>query len=366
MSPPPPPPDAAPVPTDLASALALLQRFALMADSMPVLMAYYEQDGLRCAYANRAYAATFGHTPGGIVGRGLAEIVGAEALRQIEPHIERMFAQRQTVSYIRSMVDAAGQVHQFEVSLVPHLHEHGDVFADPQGAFVLINDITRFQDAQQALRDGEERLRKFMDASAEGIAFPREGVVSDVNPPILQMLGYRREDMLGRPVMDFVAPEHRPRAQQGYAHPSEQPYESALLDHRGEQVPVELIARVLPRPPGGARTHAPPGRARRLDRPAQPRRVHGRAGRGHRAPCQRCAVAGPAVRRPRPLQTGQRCAWPPGRRRAAAWRGRAAAGSAARWRGGGPFRRRRIRHPDARGGQPRRGAGGRPAPDRKS
>jgi PAS domain S-box-containing protein len=81
-----------------------------MADSMPVLMAYYEQDGLRCAYANRAYAATFGHTPGSIVGRGLAEIVGAEALRQIEPHIERMFAQRQTVSYARNVVDAKGQI----------------------------------------------------------------------------------------------------------------------------------------------------------------------------------------------------------------------------------------------------------------
>src|SRR3990167_5184665 len=106
MSPPPPPPDAAPVPTDLASALALLQRFALMADSMPVLMAYYEQDGLRCAYANRAYAATFGHTPGGIVGRGLAEIVGAAAPRPIESRIARKLAQRPTVSHIRSRGDA--------------------------------------------------------------------------------------------------------------------------------------------------------------------------------------------------------------------------------------------------------------------
>lgn len=230
--------NAAPVPTDLASALALLQRFELMADSMPVLMAYYEYEGLRCAYANRAYAATFGHTPGSIIGRGLAEVIGAEALRQIEPHIERMFAQRQTVSYTRTVVDGGNQAHQFEVSLVPDLREHGDAIADPQGAFVLINNITRFHDAQQALRDGEERLRKFMDASVEGIAFHREGVVSDVNAPILQMLGYRREDMLGRPVMDFVAPEHRPRAEQGRAHPSEQPYESTLLDHRGQRVPV--------------------------------------------------------------------------------------------------------------------------------
>lgn len=243
----PEPPDLLSLRTDLATALSLLQRYELMADSMPALMAYYEYDGLRCSYANQAYAATFGHNRRSIVGQGLAEVIGADALRQIEPHIERMFTTRQTVSYTRTVRDAAGTAHQLEVSLVPHLGDGGDASAPPLGAFVLINDITRYHDAQQALRDGEQRLRRFMDASVEGIAFHRDGVVTDVNAPMLEMLGYRREDMLGRPVMDFVVPEHRPRAEQGYAHPSAQPYESALIDQRGEPVPVELIARMLPR-----------------------------------------------------------------------------------------------------------------------
>jgi diguanylate cyclase (GGDEF)-like protein/PAS domain S-box-containing protein len=244
---PPQPPDRPPAPADLDAALTQLQRFALMADSVPVLMAYYEYDGLRCAYANRAYATTFGHNPASIVGQELGHIVGAEALRQIEPHIERMRLLRQTVSYTRGVVVPGGAPRQLEVSLVPHLDESAPPEAPPRGAFVLISDITRFVDAEQALRESEERLRRFMDASVEGIAFHRDGLISDVNAPILDMLGYRRDEMVGRPVMEFVAPEHWPRVEQRRAHPSEQPYEAALLDRHGNRVPVELIARMLPR-----------------------------------------------------------------------------------------------------------------------
>lgn len=152
--------------TDLATALSLLQRFELMADSMPARMAYHEYDGLRCAYANQAQTATFGHSRRSIVGLGLAEVIGADALRQIEPHIERMFAVRQMVSYTRTVQDAAGTAHPFEVNLVPYLGDDADAAAPPHGAFVLINDITRYHDAQQALRDGKERLRRFMEPAS--------------------------------------------------------------------------------------------------------------------------------------------------------------------------------------------------------
>ena len=127
-----------------------------------------------------------------------------------------------------------------DVSLVPHgvaadgTALAGDAVAAAAvavlplvGAFVLMTDITRFHDAEQALRDSEERLRKFMDASVEGIAFHRDGLITDVNAPIAALLGYARHEMLGRHVLEFVAPEHRARAEQGYALPSELPCESA-------------------------------------------------------------------------------------------------------------------------------------------
>ena len=245
-----------------------LQRFRLMADSVPVLIAYYSAPDLVCRYANRAYAATFGHDAPSLVGRSLGQIVGDETLHQIQPHIDRMLAEGVGVSYTRAMAPAGGNGPRWlDVSLVPELPvlapnpppapptaEAAAAAALPgaipvaiPGAFVLITDITRFRQAELALHDSQARLRKFMDASVEGIAFHRDGVITDVNAPIAALLGLARNDMLGRHVLEFVAPEHRPRAEQGRAQPSELPYESALLDHRGQPLAVEIFARELQR-----------------------------------------------------------------------------------------------------------------------
>ena len=242
-----------------------MQRFRLMADSVPVLIAYYSTQGLVCRYANRSYAATFGHNAQAIVGRTMGEIIGAETQARIQPHIDRMLAERRTVSYTRAVAPAGGGAPRWlEVSLVPQLPGPPDatIPAGPAtahdaaataaptaaaipGAFVLITDITRFQQAEQALHDSQARLRKFMDASVEGIAFHRDGLITDVNAPITALLGLARGDMLGRHVMEFVAPEHRRRVEQGRAQSNGLPYESVLLDHRGEPLAVEIFAREL-------------------------------------------------------------------------------------------------------------------------
>jgi len=267
---PPPGPPAPPASAAAHDTQAELQRFRLMADSVPVLIAYYSAPDLVCRYANRAYAAAFGHSATALVGRTLGEIVGTETLRQIQPHIDRLLAEHVTVSYTRALAPASGGAPRWlDVSLVPELPgmalnlppaappaEAGSAVAGAipdkipgaiPGAFVLITDITRFRQAELALHDSQARLRKFMDASVEGIAFHQGGVITDVNAPITALLGLARGDMLGRHVMEFVAPEHRPRAEQGRTQPSELPYESALLDHRGQPLAVEIFARELQR-----------------------------------------------------------------------------------------------------------------------
>src|SRR5512139_1380116 len=67
-------------------ARAETQRFALLADSVPALIAYYEAGRLSCAYANRQYAKAFGFDPESIIGRTFAEVVGPQATAEIQPH----------------------------------------------------------------------------------------------------------------------------------------------------------------------------------------------------------------------------------------------------------------------------------------
>ena len=111
----------------------------------------------------------------------------------------------------RTAKDALHEIQRrwIEVNVLPNLPREGR----PVGAFVIVTDITGHRLATQALRESEERLAKFMQASAEGIAFHRDGIVTDANPPLCEMLGYTLEEVRGRPAIDFVASDHRAHVQ---------------------------------------------------------------------------------------------------------------------------------------------------------
>jgi PAS domain S-box-containing protein len=59
------------------------------------------------------------------------------------------------------------------------------------------------------LREREEHYRILTQAAFEGVAISENGRLLDVNDEILKMLGYEREEMIGRQIVDMVAPESR-------------------------------------------------------------------------------------------------------------------------------------------------------------
>ena len=222
--------------------------FRLLADNVPVQIAYYSASDFRCRFANKLYAQTFGRDEMTIIGATFAEVIGAEAAREIEPQVERMLAQRRPVFYERRLGGPDGAVRWIEVHLLPHLDEVGLAGSGPPvGAFVLINDITRHRLAEQAAHESEERLAKFMQASAEGIVFHRDGCITDANPPICALTGYSLEEILGRKTIEFIAPDHAARVGAVIESGQETAYESVLLDKHGQRIPVEFIVRTMMR-----------------------------------------------------------------------------------------------------------------------
>ena len=223
-------------------ARAETQRFALLADSVPALIAYYEATRLSCVYANQQYAKTFGHDPVSIIGRTFAEVVGSQAAAEIQPHVDRLLSHAEAASYERKMNGPDGAPRWIEVSLVPHVVNDALV-----GAFVLISDISHHRLIEAALRESEDRLSKFMDASVEGIVFHRDGVITDVNVALVSLLGFSRERMVGHRILDFVAPEHQSRVQGVMDAASEQRYDLVAVTADGQRIPVESIGRTMTR-----------------------------------------------------------------------------------------------------------------------
>ncbi len=237
-------PDPAAVPADVDTDTLREQAglLRLVANSVPVLMAFYEPVEMRCLFANAAYARTFGHTEQSVIGRTLEQVIGTAAMRQIEPYVREVRERRRPARYERQLSTPQG-LRWIEVELLPHFGPDEVL----HGAFVLIHDITRHREAERALRESEERLAKFMDASAEGIVFHKDGIVTDANGPAQALVGYTLAEMLGRRTVEFVAPDQVPKVLAAIQARAETAYESAIVHRDGTRIPVEFIVRSIER-----------------------------------------------------------------------------------------------------------------------
>lgn len=224
-----------------SEARAQASLFRLLADNVPVLIAYYRASDFQCQFANKAYARTFGTDERAVVGKTFAEVIGQAAADQIQPRVQQVLHHRQAAAYERELPQADGSTRFIEVNLLPHVGDGGETV----GCFVLISDITKHRLAERAVRESEERLAKFMQASAEGIVFHKDGLITDVNPPLCALIGLTLDELRGRPALDFVAPDQLARVAAVMQAGHEITYETAIVDRAGQRIAVEFIVRTM-------------------------------------------------------------------------------------------------------------------------
>ena len=218
------------------------QQLRLLADNLPALIAYFTVDGLICQFANKAYATAYAFTVDSVVGKSVPDVIGAEAFAAIQPYILRAI-EGETVSYERPLVLPDGSARIIEVNLIPQIISG----SKPEAAFVLITDITKHRQAEQAIRDSEERVRKFVDAANEGIVFFEKGVITDINDAGARLVRLPIEKIIGRQVLEFVTPDSIEIVADNIRTGFERPYEANILRADGTILTVELVGKVIVR-----------------------------------------------------------------------------------------------------------------------
>ncbi len=133
-------------------------------DNAPALISYLDREQ-RFRFANAGYRDWLGVAPESLYGRSLEEVYGEDDHRTFSPHIERALA-GECVTYERVLKGLSGNRY-VQVSIVPDRNSDGDVV----GLHVLINDMTQQKQAEQALRQSEERLRVVTDALPMRVAY---------------------------------------------------------------------------------------------------------------------------------------------------------------------------------------------------
>ncbi|HHP7237554.1 ATP-binding protein [Longibacter sp.] len=111
------------------------------------------------------------------------------------------------------------------------------------GAVVLLRVQVRRQTKQ--LADSRARLRRLAEATFEGVVIHADGKIVDVNQAITEMMGYDRDDLIGRNALEFVTESTRPIAIAQIDRDGEDPYECVLVRRDGSTFPADLQAKVV-------------------------------------------------------------------------------------------------------------------------
>ena len=107
-------------------------------------------------------------------------------------------------------------------------------------------DITERKQAEEALRESEERFRRFAESTSEGIGIHENGILLDANPTFARMWGYEPAELIGREVMTLIAPESRDFVMQKIRAGYEQLYETVGCKKDQTTFPIEVLGRAIP------------------------------------------------------------------------------------------------------------------------
>jgi PAS domain S-box-containing protein len=105
------------------------------------------------------------------------------------------------------------------------------------GAIETLEDITGLMEAQHSLRESEKRYRTLIDQLPDFVIVHRNGILLYVNPPAAEHLGYERQNMIGKSISLFIAPEYHDMAKMAVikrmAGEEVPPYEMTITDQSG-------------------------------------------------------------------------------------------------------------------------------------
>jgi len=133
-----------------------------------------------------------------------------------------------------------GQVRIVSWRVVPIRNDAGEVYR----ICGVVLDITTRREAQVALEESEARLKKITDASFDGIYFAVDGVLRELNAGLLRIFGYESAaEVIGRPLVDFVAEESLPQVSAWIAAGMEGSFELVGRRKDGTKVLLEATTR---------------------------------------------------------------------------------------------------------------------------
>ncbi len=196
------------------------------------------QDGF-CKYINKAAEEIYGYSLEELQSRPFIELVAPEFREKVLNRYQSQFG---------------GELYSTQLHHAQVIHKDGTRrTVESTGAIIeyqgkpailgIFRDVTDRERSEQALRESEERFRALSGGAFDGVAIHEKGIILEVNGAFDRIFGLEPGEAIGKPVLDFAAPESRETVRKNVLSGYDRPYPAVGLRKDGARVYGELLGR---------------------------------------------------------------------------------------------------------------------------
>lgn len=178
------------------------EKYRLITENSPDMVFFLDTAGT-VRYINPLGARAMLTTPENIIGKNLFSLFRPEIAEKYMVAIRGIVARRIPFrNEVFEQLPSGGT--WINARLIPLLGPSGSVF----GVLGIVHDISDRKEAEAALRESEEKYRLLVENTHDIIyLISPAGIFTFVAPSFTRMLGYKPEDVAGKPFREFVFPE---------------------------------------------------------------------------------------------------------------------------------------------------------------
>ncbi len=218
-------------------------RYRTLFEMNPLPMWVYDFETLQFTAVNDAALRHYGYTRDEFLQMKITDIRPQEDIPRVMEALRDLGERRGPHPFRHRKKD--GTIFDAEITSFEFLS------GSRRARLVIAQDVTERNRAEDELRRSEERYRELFE-NANDIVYTHDlhGIVTSMNVAGERMTGYSRDEVLGRPISDFVAPEQRERGRDAMARKVRGEvtatfYEIEITRKDGRRIPLEVGTRLI-------------------------------------------------------------------------------------------------------------------------
>ena len=217
--------------------------FQTYMNNSPVL-AFMKDESGRYVYVNRPWEGALGRESSNALGKATQDVWPLESALQLRETDEAVLASNESLEYVQLLTDPSGKRIYLWVCKFPLRDAYGNKYV---GGVAL--DITKQKNDEKALKESEEKYRLLVETMNDGVGIvDADGLVTYVNDRLPVILGFSRNEIMGRKIKDFVDTDSRAEFEEQFAQRKKGEagiYEVVFVSKEGQPIPLILSSKPL-------------------------------------------------------------------------------------------------------------------------